>query len=80
MYSIIKKEPQHDLIFNLKYVDYISSSGLRIFILIYQMMKGSGSSIKFCNLNRSIKKIFEVVDLVDIFEIFDSEEEALTSA
>ncbi|MFW5770864.1 MAG: STAS domain-containing protein [Spirochaetota bacterium] len=76
---IIKDEPQVNLLLNLADVEYMSSSGLRIFVSTMRILKESQRKLKLCNMNNAVKKIFEVVELMDMFEIYDSEEEALKS-
>ena len=76
---IIKDEPQVHLLLNLAEVEYMSSSGLRIFVSTMRILKESQRKLKLCNMNNAVKKIFEVVELMDMFEIYDSEEEALKS-
>jgi anti-anti-sigma factor len=76
---IIKDEPQAHLLLNLAEVEYMSSSGLRIFVSTMRILKESQRKLKLCNMNNAVKKIFEVVELMDMFEIYDSEEEALKS-
>ncbi len=75
--SIINKETGANLLMNLKEVEYMSSSGLRIFVSTMRILKESKRKLKLCNMNNAVKKIFEVVELMDMFDIYDSEEEAL---
>jgi anti-anti-sigma factor len=77
--STIQNEPDSHLLLNLKDVEYMSSSGLRIFVSTMRILKESNRKLKLSNMNNAVKKIFEVVELMDMFDIFDSEEEALKS-
>jgi len=77
--NIIQGEPNSYLLMNLKDVEYMSSSGLRIFVSTMRILKESKRKLKLCNMNNAVKKIFEVVELMDMFDIFDSEEEAIQS-
>lgn len=77
--SIIQANPQHNLLLNLKDVDYMSSSGLRIFVSTMRVLKESQRKLKLCNMNSAVQKIFEVVELMDMFDIYDNEEEAIRS-
>ncbi len=65
------------LLFDLEGVQYLSSSGLRIFIAAMRRLKGVDGSLKLANMSDSVKKIFKVVELIDLFEIYSSVEEAL---
>ncbi len=77
--KLIKDEPNAHFLFNLSGVEYMSSSGLRIFVSTMRILKESNRKLKLCNMNSAVKKIFEVVELMDMFEIYESEAEALAS-
>ncbi|HSV95579.1 MAG TPA: STAS domain-containing protein [Spirochaetota bacterium] len=74
---IIEQEAQSSLLLNLGQVEYMSSSGLRIFVSTMRALKESKRKLVLCNMNNSVKKIFEVVELMDMFEVYETEEEAL---
>ena len=57
----------------------MSSSGLRVFVSLMRNLKESNRSLKLCNLSPAVRKVFEVVELMDMFDIHESEEEALAS-
>lgn len=78
--QLIKKFPDHNLILNLSDVEYMSSSGLRVFVSLMRTLKESNRSLKLSNLSVAVRKVFEVVELMDMFEIFESEEEALAAS
>ncbi len=67
------------LLLSLENVEYLSSSGLRVFIAISRRLKEMGGELKLMKLNETAKKIFKIVELIDMFDIYDSEEEALKS-
>ena len=75
--KIIENEPKSHLLLNLKDVEYMSSSGLRIFVSTMRILKENNRKLVLCNMNNAVKKIFEVVELIDMFDIFNSEDEAL---
>jgi anti-sigma B factor antagonist len=77
--NVIQNEPGSHLLLNLKEVEYMSSSGLRIFVSTMRILKESNRKLKLCNMNNAVKKIFEVVELMDMFDIFDNENDALAS-
>ena len=67
------------LLFDLEGVQYLSSSGLRIFIAAMRRLKGIDGGLKLANMSESVKKIFKVVELIDLFEIYSSIDEALAA-
>jgi len=77
--NVIQNEGNSHLLLNLKDVEYMSSSGLRIFVSTMRILKESKRKLKLSDMNNAVKKIFEVVELMDMFDIYDSEDEALAS-
>jgi anti-sigma B factor antagonist len=43
------------------------------------MLRENSRALKLTNLSIAVKKVFEVVELMDMFEIYESEEAALKS-
>jgi anti-sigma B factor antagonist len=79
IYQLIQNEKNYHLLLNLEDVKYMSSSGIRIFVSTMRILKENNKKLKLCNLSDSVKKIFEVVELLDMFEVFESEEAAIKS-
>lgn len=65
------------LVLNLSGVDFISSSGLRVFLTGLKKVKAQNGDIKICGMNSNIEKIFRISGFVSLFDIFPSEEEAV---
>jgi anti-sigma B factor antagonist len=77
IYQLIQSEPDHHFLLNLADVKYMSSSGIRIFVSTMRILKEKEKKLKLCNLSDSVKKIFEVVELLDMFDVYNSEQEAI---
>lgn len=58
-----------DLVFDLKDLDYLDSTGLGMFMLIYNKQKENGKSVKIINTKENIKKLFKITDLSDLFDM-----------
>lgn len=56
------------LAFDFGNLDYISSAGLRVILAAQKLMAGKGE-MKVCNLNETVKEIFEVTGFSDILTI-----------
>lgn len=56
------------LTFDFGNLEYISSAGLRVILAAQKLMTGKGE-MKVCNLNETIKEIFEVTGFSDILTI-----------
>ncbi len=76
---IMNQEPDCHILLNLGKVEYMSSSGLRIFVSTMRILKETNRKLKLCNMNNAVKKIFEVVELMDMFDIYDEETSALNA-
>ena len=49
----------NSLIFDMKNVEYVFSSGLRSFLILQKILTEKGGSIKLINVSPSIRNIFE---------------------
>ena len=74
---ILMENSGKDIILNLEGVEYMSSSGLRVFVSLMLVLKERNNSLKLCALSSAVRKVFEVVELMDMFDIYTSEEEAM---
>ena len=77
--NLIQTDAKCHLLLNLRDVEYMSSSGLRIFVSTMRILKESERKLKLCNMNNAVKKIFEVVELMDMFDIYENEGAAIKS-
>ena len=65
------------LLLDCRQLEYISSVGLGLFMLLLKMRKDAGGSFGLCSLNPRIREIFVVSKLDRVMPIFESREEAL---
>lgn len=77
--KLIEQNPNKDFILNLSDVEYMSSSGLRVFVSIMRYLKERNRNLKLSNLSLAVKRVFEVVELMDMFDIYNDESDALAS-
>jgi anti-anti-sigma factor len=68
---------EKNIIFNCSGLNYISSSGLRVFLITQKKSISLNGKLNLCCLQPAIKEIFDISGFSTIFKIFDSEEEAL---
>ncbi len=57
------------IVFDCDKLHYISSSGLRIFLIMQKKMMGSGGKFTVCSLQAAIKEIFDMSGFTMIFDI-----------
>lgn len=73
--ELLEEKPA-EVIINCSKLEYISSSGLRIFLLAQKKMLSGGGKLKLCCLQPAIKEIFDISGFSSIFSIFDDLEMA----
>ena len=64
----VLEESVTSLVMDFAGVDYISSAGLRVVLVLIKRMKGQGS-MRIMNTNEMVKEIFEVTGFTDLVEI-----------
>jgi anti-anti-sigma factor len=69
---------QKSFVIDFKYLDYISSAGLRGILVTVKAIKASGGKIAFANIRSTVKDVFDISGFGTIFQINDSVESALT--
>lgn len=79
LYELVDKQTDRHVLLNLDEVEYMSSSGLRVFVSLMRKLKASERLLRICCLSAAVRKIFEVVELMDMFDIYESEDEAASA-
>lgn len=67
------------LLINLSKVEYLDSTGLGILIGGVKRLKEQDGSLRLVGPSARITRIFEITGLNKIFEVFDSEQTALSA-
>lgn len=62
-----KIDTNKDIIFDLEKLDYLDSTGLGMFMTVYNMQKSKDKKVKIINSKENIKKLFKITDLFDLF-------------
>ena len=68
-----------EIILDCSGLEYISSTGLRVFLIVQKKMGAAARKFKICNLQPVIKEIFEVSGFNMVFSIFPDLESALSA-
>ncbi len=58
-------------------MDYVSSSGLRIFLIALKKITSLNGQFVLCGLMDNIREIFEISGFTSIFKIYDDQQTAL---
>ena len=65
------------LVVDLSRLDYVSSSGLRVFLLAAKRLKSANGKIVLCSLKDPVREVFDIAGFSSIFSVYGSHEEAL---
>lgn len=78
---LVSLVPQpHDLcVIDLTQVDFMDSSGLVALLTGLKAARKSGCRLALCNMQASIRLIFELTQLDSVFEIFETYDAVLTT-
>jgi anti-sigma B factor antagonist len=58
----------HNIILDCSQLEYISSSGLRIFLAILKNAKPKGSHVYIRGLNNDLRQVFAMTGFINLFE------------
>jgi anti-anti-sigma factor len=59
-------------------VEYISSAGLRVLLMLVKKLQGNDGRLVLCAMPESVRLVFELAGFLPLFEIEDSREAALS--
>jgi anti-anti-sigma factor len=68
---------EKNLIFNCSEMNYISSSGLRVFLVAQKKVISLNGKLHLCEMQPAIQEIFRISGFSNLFKIFDTQEKAL---
>lgn len=68
-----------NILLDLSGLEYVSSSGLRIFLMFLKKIRAVDGRLMLCGMTQDILEIFEISGFVNIFEIYENQEAALKS-
>jgi anti-anti-sigma factor len=65
------------ILVNLEKLDYISSAGLRVLLVVAKKLKANAGELRICSLNAVVKEVFDISGFDMILPVSASEAEAL---
>lgn len=78
--SIRKEAGFSVLIMNFGQVKFMSSMTVGRLVRFYKELASEGKNLLICNLQSSVREIFDIMELNKLFDIYDSEMEAIRAA
>lgn len=66
------------IVMDMEDLDYISSSGLRVFLSALKKIRAEQGDIVLCCMSEKINEVFEISGFSSLFKVFVSIEDAIT--
>ena len=73
------KQNKKKIILNLDRIDYLGSSGIKVFLSIKRELSAQGGDLRLLKMSSTGKKILKAMEIDSLFEIFDDEKKAIKS-
>jgi len=71
---ILKQEPDV-IVFDLEFLDYINSMGVRVLLKTKKALEKNGGKIMFVRLQPQIRKVFDILNALPTLQVFASIQE-----
>jgi anti-anti-sigma factor len=72
--SILGHADQALLLVDLSAVEYISSAGLRVFLMLARKVKDAGGRLVLCGMGGSVRQVFDLAGFTALFAVEPSVE------
>ena len=69
---------QRRLVIDLAQVDYVSSVGLRVLMLLARRLKPVSGKVVVCSLQEAVQEVFEISGFTLIFAVYKTRAEAVS--
>jgi anti-anti-sigma factor len=79
MLSLIDRGENH-LVVDCAELDYVSSAGLRVFLMAAKRLTRTKGKLVLSTLNDDVKQVFDLTGFSSIFQICPSREEAISNS
>ncbi|MBI3756907.1 MAG: STAS domain-containing protein [Deltaproteobacteria bacterium] len=70
---------ERQLVVDLSRLDYVSSSGLRVFLFTAKLLNSANGKIVLCSLKDPVREVFDIAGFLSIFSVYGSQDEAVKS-
>ena len=65
------------ILVDFKELDYTSSAGLRVLLYTAKQLKAVDGQLRLCNLNETVREIFDMSGFSTILQVYKTESEAI---
>lgn len=65
------------LVVDMRGVEYISSAGLRVLLLLARRLQETAGEVVLCSMGKAVRQVFELAGFLSIFKVEPSREHAL---
>jgi anti-sigma B factor antagonist len=66
-------------VIDLAQLDYISSAGLRVFVIAAKRLNSANGKVVLCALKEPVREVFDIAGFSSIFSVYSSHDEAITN-
>jgi anti-anti-sigma factor len=73
------QEGSSHIVVEMAGLTYVSSMGLRSFLVIAKKAKAKSGAVLLCGMHGFVKEVFDMTHVTSLFKLFDSTEAALRS-
>ena len=75
--SVLGHAHEARLLVDLSSVEYISSAGLRVFLMLARKVKEAGGRLALCGMGASVRQVFDLAGFTALFAVEPSVEQGL---
>lgn len=68
---------EHKIVLDLSQLDYISSAGLRVILLLAKRLKQHAGGLVLCDIQPQVREVFDISGFLAILTVTDTREAAL---
>ena len=70
---VIRDNPDKRLVLNFVKVKFMSSAFLGLLVKVHKRVIEAGGHLQLCNIDGKVRRVFEITQLVDVFDIVASD-------
>jgi|SRR5215475_6334675 len=70
---------ERQLVVDLSQLDYVSSAGLRVFLLAAKRLQSTHGKLVLCGLQEPVREVFDIAGFLSVFSVYGSYDEVVKS-